>query len=183
MTLPPPSLSTPTHPSFEATLALICLIRITPTCYSTTIMKRLRNTHGHMVLLFVSLVEFLTAAPHSLPSGGKKKTGGSLGGGRESVWGIERGSRTLPPFSYNSCNYQQSPLWLRSLDEEQRCNSAGRRAKSSRTPSVPPPEADGVVTVLHRLGKKKLQLTPPPAQRSVTSIQLGGAGRAKEVKL
>lgn len=29
---------------FELALALICLIRITPTCYSTAIIKRLRNT-------------------------------------------------------------------------------------------------------------------------------------------
>lgn len=76
---------------FEVTLALICLIRITPTCYSTTIMKRLRNTQVTWSPLCITCW-ILNSRPAFTPHWKKGEFRGGEGGGGLEEGGGEWGS-------------------------------------------------------------------------------------------
>lgn len=87
---------------FELALALICLIRITPTCYSTAIIKRLRNTQVTWSPLCITCWILNSRPAFTLQW--EKKGGSSWEGRGES--GAERGGGS------NLSSIQQQKLLL-----------------------------------------------------------------------
>lgn len=88
---------------FELALALICLIRITPTCYSTAIIKRLRNTQVTWSPLCITCW-ILNSRPTFTLQWEEKKGGSSWKGRGES--GAEQGGGS------NLSSIQQQKLLL-----------------------------------------------------------------------